>query len=94
MRGFVDLIVPYYGRASEQSPVQLATHAVALSALGNFPGRDHIATEASKTYGRALRRVGKAIADPVEARSDEILLSIMLFALYEVFITPNITIYI
>ncbi|KAF2147109.1 uncharacterized protein K452DRAFT_282097 [Aplosporella prunicola CBS 121167] len=89
MRGFVDLIVPYYGRASEQSPVQLATHAVALSAFGNFPGRGYIATEASKTYGRALRRVGKAIADPVEAKSDEVLLSIMLFALYEAITSTN-----
>jgi len=45
--------------------------------------------EAQKLYGKALREVGNAIKDPTMAHSDELLMSILLFSLYETITATN-----
>lgn len=40
--------------------------------------------EAARAYGKALRKVGEALQNPASAATDETILSILLFALYEV----------
>lgn len=84
-RGFFELIVPYYNSTPAGSTFHLATHAVSLAVLGNYPGRSHLLQESASFYGKALQKAQKALQDPVQARSDETLLTIMLFVLYEVF---------
>ncbi|KAF9634258.1 hypothetical protein BFW01_g5153 [Lasiodiplodia theobromae] len=84
-RGFFELIVPYYNSTPAESTFHLATHAVSLAVLGNYPGRSHLLQESASFYGKALQKAQKALQDPVQARSDETLLTIMLFVLYEVF---------
>lgn len=84
-RGFFDLLVPHYNTTPDSSPLHFATHAVSLSVLGNYPGREPMMREAARFYGQALRRAQLALQDPVQAKSDETLLTIMLFVLYEVF---------
>ncbi|GME33013.1 hypothetical protein GTA08_BOTSDO10878 [Neofusicoccum parvum] len=84
-RGFFDILVPYYNSTPEASPLHLATHAVSLSVLGNYPGRSQMMREAARFYGQALQRAQQALQDPTQAKSDETLLTIMLFVLYEVF---------
>ncbi|KAL0257734.1 hypothetical protein SLS55_006897 [Diplodia seriata] len=84
-RGFFDLIVPYYNSTPASSTFHLATHAVSLAVLGNYPGRAPLLREAARFYGQALQKAQQTLQDPVKARSDETLLTIMLFVLYEVF---------
>ena len=84
MRGFLELLVPLYNQASASSALHLATHAVSLSALGNYPGRHRLLQDASVSYGQALRKVNLALKDPIESKSDETVLAILMFSLYEV----------
>ena len=73
-----------YNQTSSDSPLPLATHAVALSALGNYPGNARLKVDGRKAYAEALMKVNKAIQDPLAATSDSTLLSILMFSLYEV----------
>lgn len=41
--------------------------------------------EAARFYGQALQKAQLALQDPGQAKSDETLLTIMMFVLYEVF---------
>ncbi|GME39747.1 hypothetical protein GTA08_BOTSDO10878 [Neofusicoccum parvum] len=88
-RGFFDILVPYYNSTPEASPLHLATHAVSLSVLGNYPGRSQMMREAARFYGQALQRAQQALQDPTQAKSDETLLTIMLFVLYEAIRATN-----
>lgn len=84
MRGFLELILPLYNTASHSSPLHSITHCVALSVLGNYPGRQHMVQEATVKYGEALQKVREAVKNPDLAKTDETLLSVMMFSLYEV----------
>lgn len=84
MRGFLEYLGPVYSGASPNSPLHDATHAVALSTFGRHPDRGALLREARMKYGRALHKVNGALKDPTKAKSDETLLTILLFSLYEV----------
>lgn len=83
IRGYLEVLFPIYQSAAPESLVHQATHAVALASLSNGFKTRILRMEAQKLYGKALREVGEAIKDPVRARSDELLISILLFSLYE-----------
>jgi len=83
LRGYIEVLGPMYTNARANSILHQATHALALASLSNGQKSPLLRVEARKLYGRALRDVGDAIKDPVLARSNEILMSIMLFSLYE-----------
>lgn len=84
MRGYLELLVPLYNRARPSSALHLATNAVALAACGNYPGRQDLLRDAAATYGKALRQLNDDLKDPIKAKSDESVLAILLFSLYEV----------
>lgn len=88
-RGYLEVLLPIYQNASPDSLVHQATHAVALAALSNGFKTKLLRMEAQKLYGKALREVGEAIKDPVKARSDELLISVLLFSLYEAITAGN-----
>jgi Fungal specific transcription factor domain len=84
MRGYVELLFPMYMDSAEDSVLRQATSAVALATLSNSYRARELRMEAHRAYGKALRAVSPLINDPVMARSDELLMSILLFSLYEV----------
>ncbi|KAK7532978.1 uncharacterized protein J3D65DRAFT_633947 [Phyllosticta citribraziliensis] len=86
---FLNCLVPYYNSANMSSALHLATNAVSLSAFGKDPSRGATAQEAGRAYGKALRKVGEALQDPASAATDETILSILLFALYESIMSTN-----
>lgn len=83
LRGYVEVLGPMYINAKCDSLLHQATQALALASLSNGRKSPLLRVEARKIYGNALREVGLAIKDPQAARSDEVLMSIMLFSLYE-----------
>jgi hypothetical protein len=83
MRGYLELLVPLYNQTRPSSSLHLATNAVALAACGNYPGRQDLLREAVTAYGRALRKLKDDLKDPVVSKSDETVLAILLFSLYE-----------
>ena len=84
MRGFLELLAPLYNSTKSSSALHLATNAVALAACGNYPGRQDLLREAATTYGKALKKLNDDLKDPAVSRSDETVLAILLFSLYEV----------
>ncbi|KAF2005940.1 hypothetical protein P154DRAFT_423163 [Amniculicola lignicola CBS 123094] len=92
MRGFLELLVPLYNQARPSSALHLATNAVALAACGNYPGRQDLLREAVTTYGKALGKLNDDLKDPVVSKSDETVLAILLFSLYETIMSTDDTI--
>jgi hypothetical protein len=84
MRGYLELLVPSYNQARPSSALHLAINAVALAACGNYPGRQELLRAAVSAYGRALRKLKEDLKDPVISRSDETVLAVLVFSLYEV----------
>ncbi|KXT02306.1 hypothetical protein AC578_194 [Pseudocercospora eumusae] len=82
-RGFLELAVPLFNASKEGSPLHLATEAVSVSIIANWPGRRHLQQKAARLYGQALAATQKALQDPNNATSDTTLLAILLFSLYE-----------
>jgi hypothetical protein len=83
-RGFLEYLVPLYTRARPASVLHLATTAVAMATCGHYPGRQDLLREAVSTYGRALKKLNDDLKDPVMSKSDETVLAILMFSLYEV----------
>ncbi|KIW05523.1 uncharacterized protein PV09_03404 [Verruconis gallopava] len=83
VRGCLEVLGPMYMKARADSILHQATHAMALACLSNGKRSPLIRMEARKLYAKALRDTGEALQDPAQARSDELLMSILLFSMYE-----------
>lgn len=83
-RGYLEFLVPLYNQALPSSVLHLATSAVALAACGQYPDRQALIGEAVKTYGKAIRKLNTDLKDPVMSTSNETVLAILMFSLYEV----------
>jgi hypothetical protein len=83
-RGFLEYLVPLYNKARPASVLHLATKAVAMATCGQYPGRQDLLREAVSTYGKALKKLNDDLKDPVMSKSDETVLAILMFSLYEV----------
>ena len=83
-RGFLELLGEMYDEARPNSLLHEATRSVSLGAMSNAYKSRPLRCEAQKTYGKALQDLALAIQSPTLATSDELLMTILLFALYEV----------
>lgn len=83
-RGFLEYLVPLYNRARPSSVLHLATSAVAMATVGQYPGRAELIRRAVSTYGKALKKLNDDLKDPVMSKSDETVIAILMFSLYEV----------
>jgi hypothetical protein len=83
VRGFLEALPPMYKQSSPNSLLHKAVYAVSLGALSNARKSTPLRVEARREYGTALQELGVAIKSPSSATSDETLMSILLFALYE-----------
>jgi hypothetical protein len=83
-RGFLEYLVPLYNKARSSSVLHLATTAVAMATCGQYPGRQDLLREAVSTYGKALNKLNEDLKDPAMSTSDETVLAILMFSLYEV----------
>lgn len=84
LRGFTEILTPLYASSMSASLLHEATHAVALAALSNFKKSAPLRLEARRSYVRALQHLNSAIQNSDIAASDETLMSVLLFSLYEV----------
>lgn len=83
-RGYLEYLVPLYNRARPSSVLHLATTAVAMATCGQYPGRQQLLREAVTTYGKAIKKLNEDLKDPAMAKSDETVLAVLVFSLYEV----------
>ncbi|PSN64285.1 hypothetical protein BS50DRAFT_498411 [Corynespora cassiicola Philippines] len=92
MRGYLELLVPLYNKARPSSALHLATNAVAMATCGNYPGRTDLLRNAVSTYGKALKKLNEDLKDPIISKSDETVLTILVFSLYETIMSTDDTI--
>lgn len=92
MRGYLELLVPLYNQSRPSSALHLATNSVALAACCNYPDKQHLRPDAAATYGKALRKLNEELKDPVDGKTDESILAILLFSLYETIMSTDDTI--
>jgi hypothetical protein len=83
-RGYLEYLVPLYNRTRPSSALHLATTAVAMATCGQYPGRHDLRREAVSIYGRAIKKLNEDLRDPAASKSDETILAILMFSLYEV----------
>ncbi|CAO2654501.1 Nn.00g112340.m01.CDS01 [Neocucurbitaria sp. VM-36] len=91
-RGYLEYLVPLYNRARPSSVLHLATTAVAMATCGQYPGRQELLREAVSTYGKALKKLNDDLKDPVMSKSDETVVAILMFSLYETIMSTDDTI--
>ncbi|KAI4644247.1 hypothetical protein J4E93_006147 [Alternaria ventricosa] len=91
-RGYLEYLVPLYNRARPSSVLHLATTAVAMATCGQYPGRQQLLREAVSTYGKAIKKLNDDLKDPAMAKSDETVLAILMFSLYETIMSTDDTI--
>ncbi|KIW32534.1 uncharacterized protein PV07_04067 [Cladophialophora immunda] len=80
---FALLWQPMYLKSSENSPLRLATAAVTVNVamMWNFRGCD--ARPARQLFTKALEATRKAIGDAAQTNMDELLMTILIFDLYD-----------
>jgi hypothetical protein len=83
-RGYLDYLLPLYASSSMDSSLASATAAISLATFGNNPCRNYLMHSAHEKYNDALVKVNRALRDPVKAKQDETLMTILLFSLFEV----------
>ena len=84
MQGHLEHLLPLYANTAAESPLSLATSAVALMISGGLPTRKNDQQLGRTHFGRALRKTSAAIRNPVESRKDETLMAVLLLGLFEV----------
>ena len=84
VQGHLEHLLPLYHKTTAESPLSLATSAVALAFSGNSPARQRDQALGRSIFGRALRKTGAAIRNPLESGKDETLMAVLLLGLYEV----------
>lgn len=80
---FLGYLLPVWREAGSESALSAATSTVALMGLGYAPERNQLIHKARQNYSMAISKLNAAISNPVEARRDETLLSVLLFSLYQ-----------
>jgi hypothetical protein len=73
-----------YKRATEPGYLANLIHAVGLSGLSYMRNAPALTDAATQAFSRALRGICAALLEPSEASSDQMLVAVMLLALYEV----------
>ena len=82
-QGYLGYLEKFYANVTGDSPLNAATSAIALAAFSATPGRRELRLQARRQYGTAVSRLKSALSDPIQAKSDVTLISVLLFGLFE-----------
>lgn len=83
-RGYLEYLLPMYTSARHDSPLALATSALAMIIFSGPPSHRPILDMALKVLGDTLALTRKALEDPVESKNDQTLMTILLLSMAEV----------
>lgn len=87
--GILSCCARLFSHSSRSPALHAALSAVSLGMVSRRVRQDYLSSRALSSYGIALTAIQKAIQDPVDAKTDETLLSILMLSLYEVFHTQT-----
>lgn len=84
VQGHLEHLLPLYANTTPDSPLSLATSAVALVLSGSAPNRRIDKERARQNFSEAIRKTRDAIRSPAESKKDETLMAVLILGLYEV----------
>ena len=84
VQGHLEHLLPLYANTAPDSPLSLATSAVALVLSGSSPRRRTDQDRARQNFGKAIQKTRDAIRSPTESKKDETLMAVLVLGLYEV----------
>lgn len=84
-RGYLDCLIPMIKTEEPGGHLSIAFTAVGLAALGNRPHSKRLLPLAGAKYAQALNLTNAALRDPVKAKTDQTLASVLLLGLFEVY---------
>ena len=84
VQGHLEHLLPLYANTTPDSPLSLATSAVALVLSGSSPRRRTDQEHARQNFSKAIRKTRSAIRSPAESKKDETLMAVLVLGLYEV----------
>ena len=84
VQGHLEHLLPLYANTTPDSPLSLATSAVALVLSGTSPNKRIDKDRARQTFSKAIRKTRAAIRSPTESKKDETLMAVLVLGLYEV----------
>jgi hypothetical protein len=83
-----DTLPGLYANASTDSPLTTTITALGMACLSNTLNIPEIMMKANVKYAKSLNSINAALRDPVEAKSDQTLLVVILLGLYEEVMSP------
>ena len=81
--GYLDFLPDLLTKESGATHLKYSLIATSLASLGNIQRLDRLQYRSQKMYGEALKLINAALKDPVEARKDSTLTSVVLLQKYE-----------
>jgi hypothetical protein len=88
-RGFLTFVIPLIRNEPPDTQLSTSFAAVALAAFANRPNSRTLLPTAAQYYSKALIHINAALRDPIAAKSDQTITSVLLLGLFEVCIIQN-----
>ena len=82
-RGFLEYLLPLYQNVSHDSPLSVATSALAITFTSIWARRGQDSELARRFSGRALALIKAAIDDPMQNTTDDTLMTVLLLEFHE-----------
>ena len=83
-KGYLEFLLPLYKTDVPNGQFSTAVSAVALASLANRPNSKNLLPKAREIYTKALALTNAALRDPVQAKTDQTLSSVLLLGIFEV----------
>lgn len=88
-RGYYEYLPTLYTRSGADSPLVTIVHAVAIASFANAGHVHKWISDGYKLYGSATLKAKAALENPKHAKSDDVLATVMLLGMFEVWISHN-----
>ena len=82
--GSLEALPITYRDAAPNSALSLAAAATAMSSIAWNPETAHFRSGSLQKYVRSLKLINDAVQDPIESKSDGVLMAVLMLGFYEV----------
>ena len=82
--GSLEALPAIYSEVSIDSPLSLATAATSMSSVAWNPECAHFKPVSLQKYVKSLKKLNDSVQDPIESKSDSILMAVLMLGFYEV----------
>ncbi|MCJ1284119.1 hypothetical protein MMC26_003450 [Xylographa opegraphella] len=82
-RGYLEYLLPLYTSARYDSPLSMATSALAMIVFSGPPSHRPMMDMALKVFGEAMVLTRKALQNPVDSKHDQTLMAVLLLSMAE-----------